>query len=73
MAKLVLDTNTLFITPFYHFNTIEKDPDDNKFVDCAIAADAEYVVTNDTHFRVLETIEWPKVAIITIKEFEKKL
>ena len=66
-------STTIFQNTYVHFGLIEEDPDDNKFVDCAIAADAEYVVTNDAHFRVLDTIEWPKVAIITIKEFTKKL
>lgn len=39
-----------FITPFYHFNLIASDPDDNKFVDCAVAARAHCIVTNDHHF-----------------------
>ena len=66
-------STTIFQDTYVHFGLIEEDPDDNKFVDCAIAADAEYVVTNDAHFRVLETIAWPKVAIITIKEFRQRL
>ncbi len=38
-----------FITPYYHFDLIKADPDDNKFVDCAIAAVARCIVTNDHH------------------------
>lgn len=39
-TELALDviTNnpyTVFITPYFHFNLIVADPDDNKFVDCA--------------------------------------
>ena len=41
-----------FIIPFYRFELITQDPDDNKFVDCAIAANARYVVTNDHHFDI---------------------
>ena len=41
-----------FITPFYHFNLIQQDTDDNKFVDCAIAATARYIVTNDKHYDI---------------------
>ena len=48
---------------------ITEDPDDNKFVDCAIAADAELIVTNDKHFDVLRTVSWPKLTIIKLKEF----
>lgn len=30
--------NVRKLVPYYHFGLIETDPDDNKFVDCAIAA-----------------------------------
>ncbi|MBR6843774.1 MAG: putative toxin-antitoxin system toxin component, PIN family [Bacteroidales bacterium] len=60
---------TQFQETYIHFGLIEQDVDDNKFVDCAVAADAEYIVTNDSHFNVLKEIDWPKVAIITIQEF----
>ena len=49
------------------------DPDDNKFVDCAVAADAEYIVTNDSHFNILKHTDWPKITIIAIKEFYETL
>jgi len=48
---------------------IEVDPDDNKFVDCAIAANALFIVTNDHHFDVLQTIPFPTVSIIRIDDF----
>ncbi len=47
------------------------DSDDNKFVDCAVASDAEYIVTNDKHFNPLKEIPLPKVEIIKIAEFIK--
>ena len=77
-AEVVIDTITEcpfveFITPYYHFNLIDADPDDNKFVDCAICADAKYIVTNDRHFDVLKTIRFPEVDIIALKEFVKLL
>ena len=59
-----------FITPYYQFNLITADPDDNKFVDCAIAAAARYVVTNDHHYDVLRLNEtFPTVEIIKLKDF----
>lgn len=64
---------THFQETYIHFSLIEQDVDDNKFVDCAVAADAEYIVTNDSHFSVLKQIEWPKVAILTIREFAEQL
>ncbi len=49
---------------------IQTDPDDNKFVDCAIASQADYIVTNDKHFDILAQITFPKVEVITIQQFE---
>ena len=73
-ADLVLNTiieckNLVFLTPYYHFNLITADPDDNKFVDCAIQANARYIVTNDHHYDVLRQIEFPKVGIIKLIDF----
>ena len=67
-----LDT-TCFQDVYIHFGLIDADPDDNKFVDCAVAADAEYIVTNDTHFNILKQIDWPKLTVIAIKEFAMQL
>ena len=58
-------STTYFQDSYYHFGLITEDPDDNKFVDCAIAADAELIVTNDKHFDVLRTVSWPKLTINT--------
>ena len=64
---------TLFQDAYYHFGLIEQDLDDNKFVDCAVAANAEYIVTNDTHFNILKEIDWPKVLVVTIQDFAKQI
>ncbi|HEY8780533.1 MAG TPA: putative toxin-antitoxin system toxin component, PIN family [Mucilaginibacter sp.] len=56
---------------FFRFNLIEKDSTDNKFVDCAISADADCIISNDKHFQILKTITFPKVNVLTLNEFEK--
>jgi putative PIN family toxin of toxin-antitoxin system len=66
-------TTTTFQDTYVHFELLPADSDDNKFVDCAVASDAEYIVTNDKHFNPLKEVEWPKVAIIKIAEFVKQL
>jgi putative PIN family toxin of toxin-antitoxin system len=66
-------TTTTMQNTYVHFELLSTDLDDNKFVDCAIAADAEYIVTNDKHFNPLKDIPWPKVEIIKIAEFVKQL
>lgn len=57
------------VTPVYHFNLITADPDDNKFVDCAITAGATYIVSNDRHFSELRNYDFPKVDMRTLTEF----
>jgi len=70
---IIYNPYTIFITPYYKFNLIHSDPDDNKFVDCAISAGAKYIVTNDKHFDVLKEIDFPKVDIITLIDFYNQL
>ena len=54
---------------YYHFELITADHDDNKFVDCAIAANATFIVSDDKHFRPLQQIAYPKLAILGLMEF----
>jgi len=54
---------------FFKWQLIDTDKDDNKFVDCAVAGSADYIVTNDKHFSILKTIEFPPMSVITIDEF----
>lgn len=58
---------------FYKWNLIEIDKDDNKFVDCAVAGNADYLVSNDKHFNCLKKIEFPQLNLLTIDEFMKLL
>ena len=64
---------TRMFDPHFRFGLIEQDPDDNKFVDCAIVAGAEYIVSEDAHFRVLETIPFPCVSVKRLEEFMRDL
>lgn len=61
--------NVEHINPAYRFNLITSDPDDNKFVDCAVTAGATYIVSNDRHFRELERYDFPKVDVRTLAQF----
>lgn len=77
-AELIVKTivNSPFvelITPYYHFEMIKTDPDDNKFVDCAIAAGARYIVTNDHHYDVLRHTTFPYVEVISLADFAAML
>lgn len=43
----------LHVSPQFQFRVIHSDPDDNPFVDCAITAHADYVITSDHDFAPL--------------------
>lgn len=62
-------STTTYQEVYLHFSLLIEDVDDNKFVDCAIASNAEFIVTNDRHYNALKQIPWPKVEIITINDF----
>lgn len=62
--------NTIFSEPYYKWQLIETDADDNKFVDLAIASNVDYLVTNDKDFNILKTIDFPKVTVVSLAEFK---
>lgn len=61
------------VNPFYYWNAIPHDPDDNKSFDCAVVANAEYIVTEDKHFNSLKDLPFPLVKAIDITEFKQLL
>ena len=63
-------SNVIPINVFYYWQLIEVDKDDNKFVDCAVASQANFIITHDRHFNVLKTIEFPSLKCLTIAEFK---
>ena len=62
-----------FVDPQFRLGLIRKDPDDNKFVDCAFAANAAFIVSNDHHFDMLESIEFPKIMVLRLQQFAAML
>lgn len=73
IRTLLLLPNVIKSDVYYNWTLIREDGDDNKFVDCAIAANADYIVTNDRHFDVLNKIDFPVVNIVDIHQFKTLL
>ena len=48
-----------------------QDPDDNKFIYCSFASNCNYFVTNDKHFNILKNIDFPKINVIKLEEFQE--
>ena len=77
-ASLAIDVitnnpHTLFVTPYYKFNLITADPEDNKFVECAVASNAKYIVTEDRHYDVLRTISFPQIEVVGLDDIMEEL
>lgn len=70
--KFILEApNVHQIDVHFHWNLIQGDQDDNKFSDCALSGNADYLVTNDSHFNILKSIPFPKVNVIDADSFLK--
>lgn len=50
-----LHGNIQRVEPHFRFNVITDDVDDNKFCDCAIVSEANFIITEDSHFEALRT------------------
>jgi len=70
IKTLLLLPNVHMTTVYYQWQLIEQDPDDNKFADCAIVANADGLVTQDKHFNVLKQLAFPDVNVISVEEFK---
>ena len=70
---LIILPNVEKVDAFFQLNIIQADPDDNKFVDCAFVGNAHYIVTDDKHFNILKSINFPKISVITAENFKQIL
>jgi uncharacterized protein len=68
---LLLSDNVYLSEPFFKWDLITKDPDDNKFANLAISANVDFLVSNDKHFSVLQTIPFPTVKVLTLTQFHQ--
>ena len=55
------------IRVYFRFELIHEDPDDNKFISCAIDGQCYYIVSGDKDLLTLK--EYSDVKIVTVAEF----
>ena len=71
VLRTIVDAeNIIRVEPTYFWQLIYPDHDDDKFVDCAVACNADYIITEDKHFKVLSKIEFPSVVAIGLDAFK---
>ena len=68
---LLLLPNVFQVSPHYKWDIL-KDSDDNKFVDCAISGNADFIISNDKGFNILKDIDFPPIRKLTSQEFEDR-
>ena len=59
--------NSLFFESIPQVRVVLEDPDDDKFLACAKAANAAYIITEDWH--LLKLKEWSGIKIVTPERF----
>lgn len=62
--KVALEELMAMITivePRESYNVIKEDPDDNKIIECAVAGNADYIVTQDNHLLKLKEFQGIKI------------
>ena len=70
IKALLNNSNSIKINSIYYkWNLITVDPDDNKFIDAYVTGSADYLITNDKHFHVLNSINFPKINVINLSDF----
>ncbi|WP_420151190.1 putative toxin-antitoxin system toxin component, PIN family [Spirosoma sp.] len=70
VIKLLLSLENCTLQPIYfEWALIHSDPDDNKYVDCALVANVDHLVSEDRHFSALRDIDFPRLSVIRIDEF----
>ena len=73
LRLLLLLPNVERIEPRFRWNLIAADPDDNKFVDTALMANAEVIVTHNAHFDVLSQVAFPQVRVLSAEALRAEL
>ena len=67
---LLLLPNVVFKNPSFLWQLAETDKDDNKFIDCYIAAQCDYIISNDRHIHQAKNSKFPQIAVLRYEEFE---
>ena len=59
--------HVLFSAKTPELQLVHEDPDDNKFIECAVALKAEFIISGDRHLTAIQ--DYMGISIVTPKEF----
>ena len=55
------------VTPEISLEAVEDDPDDNKILECAVAGNADYIISGDSH--LLDIGEYRDIRVLNPDQF----
>ena len=70
IIRLFRDTFTL-VSPDKRLSAITADPDDNRILEAALSAEADAIVSGDTH--LLDLVNWNGIPVLSADTFLKNL
>lgn len=73
LSNIENSPKTIKVMQYLRWQVITTDEDDNKFVDCAVAAGAKILVSDDKHLRILKKKTPPLVDLKTLQEYHEYL
>lgn len=59
--------NSIFTTKTPNIKVVDDDPDDNKFLECAVALDSKIIISGDKHLKEIK--KYIAIEIVSPKEF----
>jgi putative PIN family toxin of toxin-antitoxin system len=60
-----------FVNPSETINIVAEDPEDNRILECAVAANADYVITGDSH--LLKLNKYLNIDVLNVAVFLEEL
>jgi putative PIN family toxin of toxin-antitoxin system len=67
LIRARLENCALVVTPGIVLEVIKDDPDDDRVLECAVAGEAEYIVSGDKH--LLRLGSYQGISIVTARDF----
>ncbi len=73
ISSILMLPNVEQTSIYFDLRLIVHDADDDKFANCAFSSNADYLVSDDRHFRVLSNLPFPKIYCLKFDEFKKMM
>ena len=67
----LLTERGIAVEPQMRLNIVKEDPDDNRFLECAVAGEADFIVSGDSN--LLNLREYKGIKILKIVQFLKEI